>query len=97
MARKGGFLPFPSRTREGLRDLCAKRISRSGVGLCDVQPPLTPSRLWEGEHVAAGRSLPISTGVILTKIRIHSALGQIGSAEWIPDQVRNDGDCKGSF
>ncbi|GEM_PF-3817700 len=38
--------PCPSRKREGPRDLRAQRVSRSGVGLSDVQ--LTPFRLWEG-------------------------------------------------
>ena len=42
-------------------------------------------------------NLPIVTGVILTKVRIHFALRQIGSAEWIPDQVRDDGYAKVSF
>ena len=41
--------------------------------------------------------MSIVTGVILTKVRIHCALRQIGSAEWIPDQVRDDGYAKVSF
>jgi|GEM_PF-4536944 hypothetical protein len=56
MDGKGGgfgcFLPFPSRKREGQRDLRAQRVSRSGVGFRDVQPtPSPPSRLREGEQV----------------------------------------------
>ena len=42
-------------------------------------------------------NLPIATGVILTEVRIHFALRQIGSAEWGPDQVRDDGYAKVSF
>jgi hypothetical protein len=42
-------------------------------------------------------NLPIVTGVILKEVRIHCALRQIGSAEWIPDQVRDDGYAKVSF
>ncbi|RSU73358.1 hypothetical protein BRX37_15855 [Sphingomonas sp. S-NIH.Pt3_0716] len=50
--------------------------------------------VWRPQLVA---NLPIVTGVILTKVRIHFALRQIGSAEWIPDQVRDDGYAKVSF
>ncbi|RSU49666.1 hypothetical protein DAH51_23140 [Sphingobium yanoikuyae] len=50
--------------------------------------------VWRPQLVA---NLPIVTGVILTKVRIHCALRQIGSAEWIPDQVRDDGYAKVSF
>ena len=41
-------------------------------------------------------NLPIVTGVILTKVRIHSALRRMGSVEWIPDQVRDDDDGEGT-
>ncbi len=37
----------------------------------------------------------ISPAVILTKVRIHSALRRERSAEWIPDQVRDDGEERG--
>jgi len=37
----------------------------------------------------------ISPAVILTKVRIHSALRRERSAEWIPDQVRDDGGERG--
>ncbi|PZU71131.1 MAG: hypothetical protein DI540_01360 [Sphingobium sp.] len=52
-----------------------------------------------GEEFAAviGRFLPVIAGVILTTVRIHSALRRMGSAEWIPDQVRDDDDGEGSF
>ncbi|RSU57008.1 hypothetical protein DAH51_11570 [Sphingobium yanoikuyae] len=44
-----------------------------------------------------GRYLPVTATVILTEVRIHSALRRMGSAEWIPDQVRDDEDGEGSF
>jgi len=37
----------------------------------------------------------ISPAVILTKVRIHSVLRRERSAEWIPDQVRDDGGERG--
>ncbi|RSU69990.1 hypothetical protein BRX37_23515 [Sphingomonas sp. S-NIH.Pt3_0716] len=52
----------------------------------------SPSKLGEElETSAFGRFLQVLAGIILTKVRIHSALWRMGSAEWIPNQVRDDG------
>ena len=44
-----------------------------------------------------GRYLPVTNFVILTKVRIHWLYLRVGSRrlrEWIPDQVRDDGECE---
>ena len=38
------------------------------------------------------RFSPISNAVILTKVRVDSVLWQGADAEWIPDEVQDDGD-----
>jgi len=74
-----GVLSFPSRKREGQRDLRAQCVSRSGVGFRNVQPiplmgitrlPPTPPACGRGNMSGIGRNPSIPVGVILTFVRM---------------------------